>query len=117
MTNETTQNFWQALADLKPIELPEPSYRLYYNDQGRPLFYTTQELIGNYIELDVETWSRSAFNVQVIDGKLITIVPPVIVTKLVPSTDGVSCHPQDVCIVVNDNCLHQKWSLTINEIN
>jgi hypothetical protein len=102
------QEFWAALAPLPPV--PEPSYRLYYDEHGYPLFYSMEDLPGNYIELDLETWKNPG-HVRVVDGKLIKI-KTTITHKLKPSQSGTACHPQDVAVVVKETDTHIKWSLT-----
>ena len=49
--NETTENFWAAW--VLPQEPPKPAfYRLYHNEQGYLLFYSMEDVPGNYIEID-----------------------------------------------------------------
>jgi hypothetical protein len=109
------EEFWSILQ-----AIPEPKqvfYRLYYNDTGSPIIYSMEDLLGNYIEVDQSTYVLSPFNVRVIDGKLVYIKPVVTVKKLQPSTDGTACDPQDVCIVVNTDQPHVKWTTVNNELN
>ena len=103
----TEEEFWVALAPLPAT--PDPFYRLYYDDQGWPLFYSMEDLPGNYIEIDRETW-HSPGNIRIVDGKIVHI-KTVIVHKLVPGECGTSCHPQDVAVVVDETETHTKWSL------
>jgi hypothetical protein len=107
-TPMTEEEFWAALT---PGPEPEPIvYRLYYNEQGEPLFYSPDDLPGNYIEIDQNTFANSPTNVRVIDGKLV-VIKTVTVHKLVPGDIGTACHPQDVSIVVNDTKPNTKWML------
>ena len=111
----TEEEFWSILQ-----AVPEPKqlfYRLYYSDTGAPIIYTMEHLTGNYIEVDQPTYVLAPFNVRVIDKKLTYIKPVVTVKKLQPSIDGTACDPQDVCIVVNSNQPHTKWTIVNNEIN
>ena len=115
MSELTEQDFWailQAIPESKQI-----FYRLYYNDMGSPIIYSMEDLPGNYIEVDQSTYVLAPFNVQVIDGKLIRIKPVITVKKLQPSIDGTACNPQDVCIVVNADQPHTKWTIVNNELN
>jgi hypothetical protein len=46
--------------------------------------------------------------VRVVDGKLIKLARPK-VNKLIPSITGTHCHPQDVCVIV-DQSNYIAWS-------
>ena len=106
MKSETEENFWKAWAE--PIPEPAPIFfRLYYDEIGRPLSYSMEDLPGNYIDIDAETFALAPYNVRVVDGKLryITVRTS---NKLVPSPTGTQCHPQSVAVVVKQNGTH--WS-------
>ena len=114
--NETTANFLRVMAE---FEWPEPNpvnYRLYYNKDGTPICYSMENLPGEYILVDRETYVSNNRNVRVIQGKLI-MVPPTITAKLLqPSAEsGVHCHPRDVTVVVASDQPHTKWNLIQNE--
>jgi hypothetical protein len=109
------EEFWSILQ-----AIPEPKqifYRLYYNDAGSPIIYSMEDLPGNYIDVDQSTYVLTPFNVKVIDGKLVYIKPVVTVKKLQPSITGTACDPQDVCIVVDTDQPHVKWTTVSNELN
>jgi hypothetical protein len=75
------------------------------------------DLPGKYVEVDRETYVNHTWNVRVEDGKLHIIPITKKVEKLGPSlADGIACHLQDVCVVVNPNQIHTKWDITTNEI-
>lgn len=114
--NETTQNFLEVFNNLKPWSLPVVLFRLYYNEHGRPIEYSHEDKPGKYIEVDPVAFQIRSMNIRIVDGKIVQIVPPQIVAKLVPSTeDGICCHVRDVCIVVAENQPHIKWNLETNE--
>jgi hypothetical protein len=104
----TEEEFWAALA---PIPTPAPVfYRLYYDEQGLPLFYSMENLLGNYIEISQELYITAPTHVKVTDGKLkILKVNPI--AKLVPSTEGTACAINDVSIIVDEKYPHTKWSV------
>jgi hypothetical protein len=109
------EEFWSILQ-----AIPEPKqvfYRLYYDNTGAPIIYSMEDLSGNYIEVDQPTYVLAPFNVKVIDGKLVYIKPVITVKKLQPSIDGTACNPQDVCIVVDTDQPHVKWTTISNELN
>ena len=115
--NENTENFlefWQRFQwpDIHPI-----TYRLYHDDEGRPIIYTMEDLPGTYVEVDQATYIYGSFGVRIIDGKLVTIKSPITAKKLQPSQDqGTPCDPRDVCVIVDHSVTHQKWNMTTNEI-
>lgn len=110
--NETTKNFW---AVWNAFEWPEPKpvfFRLYHNADGTPRLYTMEDLSGDYIEVDADTYARSSFHVRVINQQLVHVRPRVQVQKLAPDPDqGVTCDPLDVCVVVDGTQSHTKWSI------
>ena len=108
----TDQEFWAALSNM-----PEPkpvSWRLYYDQQGAPICYSMENLPGNYIEVDPETYARSPMNIRVVNGGIRYIIS-VQQQKLVPGTTGTACDPRDITVVVDPTKPHQAWSRTINE--
>jgi hypothetical protein len=111
----TEEEFWSILQ-----AIPDPSpifYRLYYNKDGFPIIYSMEHLPGNYIAVDQTTYVLAPFNVRVVDDKLVYIKPVITIKKLQPSTDGTACNPQDVCIVVDTDQPHTKWTIISNELN
>ena len=110
----TPEQFWSILHNM-PEPLPV-SYRLYHDDQGRPLFYSMETVPGTYIEIDQATFARSASNVRVRDGKLIEITWAT-TTKLVPGNSGSPCHPDNVAVIVTEDRPHTKWSRKTYESN
>jgi hypothetical protein len=112
--NETEQNFRSAWAE----SIAEPAavfFRLYYDENGSPISYSMEDLPGNYIDIDADTYRLSSPRVQVINGKLIHITPKKTVTKLVPGSVGTSCLPDNISIIVDEQQPHTKWSLKSNE--
>jgi hypothetical protein len=80
--------------------------------------YTMEQLPGNYITVDQETYVLAPFNVKVVDGKIVHIKPVVVVKKLQPSgSKGTACDSRDVCVVVMPDQPHTKWKMVNNEIN
>jgi hypothetical protein len=109
----TEQEFWEILA---AMPVPQPIfYRLYYDDQGNPMFYSTEDLPGNYITVDQETYNRSPSNVRVIQGQLVknTLNHT---TKLIPAVHGTPCSAHDVCVIAETGSV-QHWSKRTYEKN
>ena len=96
----TPEEFWDILHSM-----PEPQpvfWRLYYNNQGQPVCYSMEDLPGNYIDIDAETFGLAPVNVRVVDNKLKYITTRTS-DKLVPGTSGTLCHPQSVAVIVEQN--------------
>lgn len=115
---DTTDNFIEFW---KNFQWPEPvplTYRLYHDDQGYPLFYTMEDLPGDYIKVDQATYNAAPFRVRVIDGTLIVLPPQNTVKKLRPGVlDGTLCDPRDICVIVDKDQSHVKWGLEQNEVD
>ena len=110
--NETTENFWAAWG--LPQESPKPAfYRLYHDDQGYLLFYSMENVPGNYIEIDQVTFATGSPQVRVVDGRLLHIKTNAI-SKLVPSSQGQACDIRDVAVISNDKNT-QYWKLKASD--
>jgi len=111
----TEEEFWAALQPV--VDTRVLIYRLYYDEHGNPLFYSTEDCPGNYIDIDPITYANSPTNVRVVDGKM-KFIETVLASKLKPNQeDGTPCHPADIAIVVDSNQPHIKWSLSTNELD
>jgi len=93
------ENFWKAIKQYKPIKRVKVESRLYYNDAGQPITYSQENLPGNYIVVDQQTFNECRMDVLVKDGK---VTRPNMITefrKLVPSDEGTETLVEDVTIV------------------
>jgi len=113
---ETTENFlqvWNSFTWPDPVPV---SYRCYYQDDGTVDFYAMEDLPGNYIEVDQQTYVLAHKPARVVDGRLEIIKPKTTVQKLKPTTGtGTQCHLKDVSVVVDANGTY--WNYQTNEIN
>ena len=92
-------NFWQATKQYKQTVKVEHENRLYYDDAGQPVTYSQEDLSGNYIIVDQQTFNECRMDVRIVDGK---VTRPNMITefrKLVPSDEGVETLVEDVTIV------------------
>jgi len=113
---ENTKNFLEFWKSFQWPEIQSVTYRLYHDDEGRPIIYTMEDLPGTYIEIDQAAYIHGSFGVKVVDGKLVILEPAITAKKLQPSQDqGTPCDPRDVCVVVAYSVKHQKWNITTNE--
>jgi hypothetical protein len=97
-----------------------PEFRLYYDDQGKVLFYTCEKLEGNYITIDRQTFAEMRMDLRVIDGQISRAMPNAVVNKLMPADDedATVCHQSDISIIVDTdyNGDIQKWKLNTYEL-
>lgn len=103
----------------EPEPLVKPEFRLYYDDKGQVICYTCERLEGNYIVIDATTYAIGRPDIRVIDGKISTVKPSAVVSKLTHSIEeGATCAYEDMSIVVNSDYTNktQKWKLSIYEL-
>ena len=103
---------WEA----NKIEPPE--FRLYYDDKGAVVCYTTEKPEGNYIVIDKDIFAQARPDVIVIDGRISTVTKNKLVMKLKPDTEGQLCCSENVSIIVDDNYTGPitKWKLKTYEL-
>ena len=107
----TPDEFWQILHDTQPPA--DIFYRLYHDESGRPVCYSMEDLPGNYIDIDQETYTRSSRWVRVRDGKLEDWKPWLRSAKLIPGSAGTLCMIQDVMLVSDQGT--QRWSMKAHD--
>jgi len=99
-------DFWKSYQWPKDIATV---YKLYYDDLGKPLFYTTQDLPGNYIEITVADFFAASMNV-IVKNNCLEKIEKNQIRKLKPSSiAGTQCHPADVSIVVSKDSDYKLW--------
>jgi hypothetical protein len=99
------------------IEAPE--FRLYYDEEtGKVLFYTCEKPEGKFIVIDSITFACARQDVRVIDGKLSTVNPSSIISKLkLTESDGVKCLIEDISIIADEDSTDvQTWKLLTYEL-
>ena len=109
----TPDEFWSILHAV-PNTVPL-TYRVYHDAEGQLLFYSMDQLPGNYIEIDAATFGRSPSRVRVINGQLIETKWRT-VNKLTPDAAGTRCHPKDMAVVVSTEP-YSAWSKKTYEAN
>jgi hypothetical protein len=101
------EEFWAALA---PIKTKPILYRLYYSDQGDPLFYSQEDLPGNYIDITREVYIDPPIHLKVVNNSIVVLKTST-VKRLYTTKTGTPCHPTNVSIVVKETEPNIKWSI------
>lgn len=115
--NDLPEEDYVIIWEAPKIEKPE--FRLYYDEQGKVLFYTCEKPEGNYIVIDALTFAEGRPDIRVIDGRISTVNPAFIVTKLMPDEkEGTVTAFEDVSIIVTGKTKvkTQKWKLRTYEL-
>jgi|APCry1669189567_1035234.scaffolds.fasta_scaffold119091_2 uncharacterized protein RhaS with RHS repeats len=73
-------------------------FRLYYDDNGRVLCYTCEDLPGNYVVIDKDAYAAARLDVTVIDGKITSFSDLVFLLKLIPGA-GTKTSDHDITIL------------------
>lgn len=110
----TPEEFFSILgAAPGPYEI---SYRLYHDERGRVRFYSMEDLPGQWIAVDAETYALASHRVRVVNGRVVPVPPVSQVEKLRPSSSqGTCCDPRDICLIVDESHPHTKWSMICDE--
>jgi hypothetical protein len=103
----TEDEFWAALVPVKPVNI---LYRIYYNEQGDPLFFSQEDLPGLYLDISHELYINPPKHFKIINNSIV-LLDTAVVKKLYPTKSGTPCHPQDVSVIVKDTEPNIKWSL------
>ena len=85
-----------------------PEFRLYYDETGSVLFYSCEKHEGNFITIDAQTYAECRHDIKIIEGKIVKVTSIAIISKLVQSVQGTSCHKDDVSIISFDNAINWK---------
>lgn len=109
--SDNWDSFLEAWRNLDLKEPPPVVHRLYYDDQGRPIKYSTEDLPGNYIVVDPTTYVVAAMDILIQNGQIIKVQPKKMTTKLVPWESGTPCSLDDVCVVVDESVPHRRWGI------
>jgi hypothetical protein len=87
--------------------LPTPEFRVYYNSHtGEIITYSMENIPGDYIIVDKDTWHENRYDLQVVNGRLVK--PDPIIVKIRPSSTGTPTHAQDVTVIAQNSAT--RWS-------
>lgn len=87
-------------------------YRLYYNSDGTPRFYSMEEHDGAFIEVDLATFETGRYDIIIVNGKIKSLSENIISKLAVTderSDTATCCDPADVTLIVDKNQQHILW--------
>ena len=86
-------------------------YRLYYNPDGTPKHYTMQELEGDYIFVDQQTFQCCRYDIVVVGGKIKSLNENSIARYYISdeSATATCCDPHDITLIVDKTQQHIFW--------
>ncbi len=101
-------DFWRT------FQWPDPPilyFRLYHDEQGRPIQYSRHDQPGQWIEVTPEEFAVGRMDVTVRHGKIVYPSRPR-VPCLAPGAEGTACHVHDVTVIVDPAAkAHTRWSV------
>jgi hypothetical protein len=99
-------------------EIKTPEFRLYYDDKGKVICYTCEELVGSYIIVDTSTFAQARPDVRVVDGRITTVTANAVVSKLMPCDSGKQCIKEDISIIVDREFTGEvtNWKMVTYEL-
>lgn len=118
MLDETTEEEFAKLLEGMQVVPAKPEYRLYYDDNGKVLFYTCNDKPeGHYLVIDRETYAESRHDIRVIDRVILRASEFAVVSKLERSDVGTTCAIEDISIIVSPDYQGktQTWKSVTNE--
>lgn len=96
-----------------------PEFRLYYDKEtGKVVTYTCQNLEGDYIVIDAQTYAQARPDVIVRDGKITTAKDHAVFSKLMPSEKGLTCVKEDISIIAPESYsgVTTNWEMVTYEL-
>lgn len=92
-------------------------YRLYYNSDGSPSFYTMEDLPGNWIGIDHQTFEQGRYDIVVRNKKIVSL-SEMGISRYVRSDSetatAVRCDPYDITII-SDTDPYIIWDYVSDE--
>lgn len=117
MLDETTDaEFNQLLAGMQTV-IVKPEFRLYYDENGRVLFYTCDKPDGDFIVIDSQTYAEARPDIRILDGIIHKASEFLVISKLIREDTGTTCAIEDISIIVDSGYTGktQTWKAVTNE--
>jgi hypothetical protein len=93
---ELAELFDNIIANNPPAEL---KFRLYYDAEGNPITYASEDLPGDYLVVDQDTYAQGRYDIKIIDGEIVPLKDFVYYNKMIPSDSGTACHSDNALLI------------------
>lgn len=92
-------------------------YKVYYDNSGNIITYTTEKLEGNYLVITWQEYIECRFDAKIINSKLVKLNPKKTISKFTKSSSGTKCSSYDINILVDDDDDgYIYWDLVVHEL-
>lgn len=99
------------------IPPPPVEFRLYYDESGKVITYSCEKLEGQYILVDAQTFAEARPDVRVVNGKIVSAISRLIISKLKPSDNGTATTAEDISIIADENTKEIiTWKVNLHEL-
>ena len=103
-------NFWKINKKFKGVKAKTHwEYRLYYDDEGNVVKYSTNNEPGKYIVISQLDHAQGRYDVKVKNGKIVNPNKITGYRKLIPSNQGVETSVDDVTIITQGQHWETKY--------
>jgi len=93
---ELAELFNSIIGDNQSAEL---EFRLYYDAEGKPITYASEDLPGDYLVVDQNFYAQGRYDIRIIDGEIVFLNEFEYYNKVVPSKSGTACHPDNALLI------------------
>lgn len=105
MTEDEIQQILILLSKPQP-KIHEVEFRLYYDENGKVVTYTSEKLPGSYIVISKEQYNEARNDVIVKDGKIIYTHKTTHVMKYTKNLSrGIKTSKYDINIITDKDCI------------
>jgi hypothetical protein len=94
--NQLAELFNSLISNKNPTKL---EFRLYYDGEGNPVTYTSEDLSGDYLVVDQDTYAQGRYDIRIINREIVPLNDFTIYNKMVPADSGTACNPNNALLI------------------
>lgn len=109
MTEDEVKQILSLLS--KPqLKIPDIEFRLYYDEQGKVITYTSENLSGNYLVITKEQYNEARNDVLVKDGKIIYTHKTTHIMKYTKNlARGIQTSKYDINVITENDSIFYEY--------